>query len=123
MEGRFVDRVIIVTGGGSGLGEDYCYAFAREGGHLVCADIDQSAADRTVATIKEKGGSAITLHCDVTSARDVEAMASETMRHFGRIDVLINNAGVIRRRSLTGTTEEDWDREIMTTRVSGFLTG
>ena len=121
MEGRFVDRVIIVTGGGSGLGEDYCYAFAREGGQVACADIDQSAADRTVATIKAEGGGAIALRCDVTSAEDVESMATETMRHYGRIDVLINNAGVIRRRSLTGTTEDDWDREIDTDLKGPFL--
>jgi 3-oxoacyl-[acyl-carrier protein] reductase len=121
MRNRFEDKVVIVTGGGSGLGEDYCYAFAGEGGFVVCADIDQAGADRTVTAIKENGGSAIGISCDVTRADDISRMVEETLRQCGHIEVLINNAGVIRRRSLTGTTEEDWEREIDTDLKGPFL--
>ncbi len=118
---RFLDRVIIVTGGGSGLGEDYCKAFAAEGGSLVCADIDLPAAERTVASLREAGGSAIAVRCDVTNARDVAQMVDVALHSYGRVEVLVNNAGVIRRRSLVGTSEEDWDREIDTDLKGPFL--
>ncbi len=110
--GRFVDRVIIVTGGGSGLGEDYSKAFSDEGGRLVCADIDAAAAARTAAAITGTGGSAIAVTCDVTKPDQIQRMVEAALSAYGRIDILVNNAGVIRRRSLVGTTEEDWDREI-----------
>lgn len=118
---RFSGKVIIVTGGGSGLGEDYCRAFAREGGIVVCADIDPASANRTVAAIERYGRSAHAIACDVTKADDVSRMVTETLRQHGRIDVLVNNAGVIRRRKLTDTSEEDWDREIDTDLKGPFL--
>jgi len=121
MQERFADRVVIVTGGGSGLGEDYCHAFAEEGGKVICADIDEAAASRVVATIRGDGGSALAVRCDVTRAEDVTGMVDTALRSYGAIAVLINNAGVIRRRSLTGTTEEDWDREIDTDLKGPFL--
>jgi len=118
---RFRDRVIIVTGGGSGLGEDYCKSFVGEGGTVVCADIDMAAATRTAEALRSAGGTALAVACDVTEARDVEKMVEEAVHAYGRVDVLINNAGVIRRRSLVGTTEEDWDREIDTDLKGPFL--
>ncbi len=118
---RFENKTIIVTGGGSGLGEDYCYAFAREGGEVVCVDVDQAAADRTVAAMKKTGGTAVAVQCDVTRAQDVQHMIETTLRQFGHIEILVNNAGVIRRCSLTGTTEEDWSREIDTDLKGPFL--
>jgi len=119
--GRFADQVIIVTGGGSGLGEAYCLAFAREGGHVVCADIDLEAAIRTADSITAASGTAMAVKCDVTKADEVDHMVQKTIHTYGQVDVLINNAGVIRRRSLVGTTEEDWDREIDTDLKGPFL--
>jgi len=118
---RFVDKVIIVTGGGSGLGEDYCRAFAAEGGKIVCADIDSAAATRTVTALRETGGAAIAVTCDVTKSSDVSQMVDSALDAYGRIDVLINNAGVIRRRSLIGTSDEDWDRELDTDLKGPFM--
>jgi len=118
---RFTDRVIIVTGGGSGLGEDYCRAFSTEGGKVVCADIDEAAAARTVQSLNQAGGQAMAVACDVTKERDARQMVEKALEAYGHIDVLINNAGVIRRRSLLGTTEEDWDREIDTDLKGPFL--
>ncbi|MBE9506154.1 MAG: glucose 1-dehydrogenase [Chloroflexi bacterium] len=118
---RFADKVIIVTGGGMGLGEDYCRGFAREGGRVVCADIDLEAAARTVEDIREAGGTATAIECDVTKADEVDNMVKEAIRTYGHVDVLVNNAGVIRRRSLVGTTEEDWDRELNVDLKGPFL--
>ena len=109
---RFADKVIIVTGGGMGLGEDYCKAFAREGGTVVCADINLEAAAQTIEDIREAGGTATAIECDVTKADEVDDMVKEAIRTYGHVDVLVNNAGIIRRRSLVGTTEEDWDDQV-----------
>jgi len=109
---RFADSVIIVTGGGSGLGRDYCNAFAQEGGKVVCADIDLETASQTVKAITESGGTATALKCDVTKADEVDSMVEQAIRTYGRVDVLVNNAGIIRRRSLMGTTDEDWDEQL-----------
>ena len=111
----------MVTGGGSGLGADYCVAFAAEGGKVVCADIDQDAAERTAALLRHEGANAIAVVCDVTKPHQVARVVEESLHSYGHIDVLINNAGVIRRRSLVGTTDEDWDREIDTDLKGPFL--
>jgi 3-oxoacyl-[acyl-carrier protein] reductase len=118
---RFADRVIIVTGGGSGLGEDYCSAYVAEGGRVICADVDETAAARTTAALCRRGGQAIAVACDVTKSHDVARMVEAALHAFGRIDVLVNNAGVIRRRSLVGTSDDDWDREIDTDLKGPFL--
>lgn len=118
---RFIDKVIIVTGGGSGLGEDYCKSFVAEGGKVLCADIDAAAAIRTVMALCEVGGTAIAVTCDVTKAADVQRMVETAIDAYGRIDVLVNNAGVIRRRSLIGTSDEDWDRELDTDLKGPFM--
>lgn len=118
---RFLDKVVIITGGGSGLGEDYCRGFVAEGGKVVCADLDDVAAQRTVDSLQETGRKSIAVRCDVTDTHDVERMVEEALHTFGRIDVLVNNAGVIRRRSLMGTTNDDWDREIDTDLKGPFL--
>ncbi len=118
---RFHNKVIIVTGGGSGLGEDYCHGFASEGGIVVCVDIDEAAAIRTATALRETGNRSIAVPCDVTRTHEVEQMVEEALHTYGRIDVLVNNAGVISRRSLVGTTDEDWNREIDTDLKGPFL--
>ena len=89
---RLKDRVAIVTGAARGIGQAYCLALAREGAHIVAADILSCAA--TVAQVQQAGGEAPGVTADVANAQSTQAMAAQTVQHFGRIDILVNNAAI-----------------------------
>jgi NAD(P)-dependent dehydrogenase (short-subunit alcohol dehydrogenase family) len=113
MAGRLADKVVIVTGGGSGLGRASAIAFAREGAQIAIADINEVGAVETVNIIKGFGGSAFSSKTDVSKAGDVEALVKETVRRFGRLTCAFNNAGIEGGAYLTGQyPEEEWDRVI-----------
>ncbi len=87
---RFKDKSVIITGGGGKIAKAYALAFAKEGAKIALPDI--ASADQLVNSIKDLGGTAITMGCDVSIEHSVKAMAEEVARQFGTIDVLINNA-------------------------------
>ena len=87
---RFKDKSVIITGGGGKLAKAYAMAFAKEGAKLSLPDI--ASADHTVNAIRDAGGTAITRACDVSDEQSVKAMVDETVKQFGTVDVLINNA-------------------------------
>lgn len=87
---RFKDKSVIITGGGGKIAKAYAMAFAKEGAKLSLPDI--ASADHTVNTIRDGGGTAITMACDVSHEESVKAMVDETVKQFGTVDVLINNA-------------------------------
>ena len=107
---RFLQKVAIVTGGGSGLGQALCYAFAGDGASVVCSDINIDAAKETVSGIINTGGKAIAIKADVTNADDAREMAKAAIEKYGQIDILVNNAGIAARQGLLDTTEETWDK-------------
>lgn len=120
---RLKDKVVIVTGGGQGIGRAYCHALASEGAKVVVADIQEAAAKKVAAEIKEKGGEALAVTVDVTSADQTRAMAETTLKHYGAIDVLVNNAGLyttIKKKPFTEISEEEWDR-VMAVNVKGLF--
>ena len=119
--GEFHDKVIVVTGGGMGLGQAYCRAFAAEGATVICPDLNGIAAQQTVDEIKTAGGLAFAMTVDVTKSKQVEAMIQEIITKFGRIDVLINNVGYLKRLPLEYTDDEIWDKIIDTNLKSAFL--
>ncbi|MEZ5986220.1 MAG: SDR family NAD(P)-dependent oxidoreductase [Hyphomonas sp.] len=88
-------KVIIVTGGGGGFGRLISQQASERGAKMVCADINQAAAEETAALVQSAGGEAIAVKADVTSAEDMAALASAAVEAFGRIDVMINNAGIM----------------------------
>jgi NAD(P)-dependent dehydrogenase (short-subunit alcohol dehydrogenase family) len=94
MAGRVEGKVALVTGGASGIGRATALTFAREGAKLVVADMNEDGGHQTVHMITEKGGEAIFVQVDVTSASAVEAMISKTVETYGRIDCAHNNAGI-----------------------------
>jgi NAD(P)-dependent dehydrogenase (short-subunit alcohol dehydrogenase family) len=117
---RLKDRVAIVTGAARGIGQAYCLALAREGAHIVAADILSCA--ETVATVEQAGGEALEVTADVSNAQSTQAMAFQTMQRFGRIDILVNNAAVYGGLQLTPferIPEAEWDR-VMAVNVKGI---
>ena len=90
---RFADRVAFVTGGGHGIGRAACRRLAEEGASVVVADIDVGAADRVTEEIRLGAGTAMPVNVDVTEGASVAAAIAATLAQFGRLDVLVNNAG------------------------------
>ena len=112
------DRVCIVTGGAQGIGEACIRLFAREGARLVIADI----ADRQGAALAiELGG--LYVHCDVGDIAQVDALVAQTMAAHGRIDVLVNNAGIFKAADFLEVTEADFDAVIRVNLKGAFLVG
>ena len=87
---RFKDKSVIITGGGGKIAKAYALTFAREGAKLSLPDI--ASADHVVNAIRDTGGTAISMACDVSDEESVQAMVAETVKQFGTVDVLINNA-------------------------------
>jgi NAD(P)-dependent dehydrogenase (short-subunit alcohol dehydrogenase family) len=87
---RFKDKSVIITGGGGKIGKAYAIAFANEGAKVSLPDV--AAVDHVVEAIQDGGGTAITMPCDVSDEQSVKAMVKETVKQFGTVDILINNA-------------------------------
>ena len=106
---RFQDKVVVVTGAGSGIGKATALSFGREGATLVAADIDAASAQATADQIKAAGGQAEALQVDVSVAADVGRMVTTTVERLGRLDVMVNNAGVFFQVPVVLVPEEQWD--------------
>ncbi len=107
---RLTEKVAIVTGGGSGIGEVSARLFASEGAAVMLADINGSAAAAVAESINAEGGRATWAETDVTAGSSVEAMVHATLSTFGRLDILFNNAGIEGFGSVIETDEASWDR-------------
>ena len=103
------DRVALVTGAGRGIGRAIALQMAGAGANLALVDIDAETLEETGTAVRELGRRTLAVHADLGSLVDVDRMVKETVDTFGRVDVLVNNAGVTRYVSLIDITEEDWD--------------
>ncbi len=118
--GRLAGKVALVTGGASGIGKATAILFGKEGAAVVVHDVKEEGL-ATAEEIVAAGGRASFIHGDVTRAADCQAAVQKAVTEFGSIDVLVNNAGIIRRASVVDTTEEEWDRVMAVNVKSVFL--
>ena len=115
---RLKDRVAIVTGAARGTGQEFCVALSREGDKVVAADI--LSCEETVAKVLEASGEALAVAADVADPQSTQAMASEALKRFGRIDILVNNAAVLPKFAPFEQIQEDeWDR-VMAVNIKGM---
>ncbi len=120
---EFANKVAVVTGGAMGIGGATARAFAREGAAVTVADVNGEKGRATVEDIRASGGKALLVEADVSQAADAERIARETVRAFGRLDVLVNVAGIQTFGSVTDMPEEVWDRTLAVNLKSVFLCG
>ncbi|HBD12472.1 MAG TPA: cyclopentanol dehydrogenase [Porticoccaceae bacterium] len=109
MAGRVQDKVCLVTGGGLGMGREHALLLAEEGGRIVLTDIDEAAGQKTVEDVNAAGGEAVFIKQDVAAEAEWKTVVATAVEHFGKVDVLVNNAGVLRLKTIQETTAEDWD--------------
>ena len=119
---RLDGRTAVVTGGASGIGEATAQVLAAAGANVVAGDIDGDGAQRTVDGIVERGGSAVALRTDVTSKADVDALVDRGVTEYGRVDVVVNVAGIAMDGLIRDATEEQFDR-VMAINAKGTLFG
>ena len=125
MDLKLSDKVAVVTGGGRGIGEAICMAFAGEGAHVVVSDVDEATAGAVSERIRSMGRKALAKQTDVSNPEDAARLMEAVYKQFGRIDVLVNNAGISPKKEggLTLTWEiqpEEWDR-VMGVNLKGTL--
>jgi NAD(P)-dependent dehydrogenase (short-subunit alcohol dehydrogenase family) len=107
---QLAGKVALITGGASGIGRAAALLFAREGAAIALADVNADAGQQVADEIIEAGGRVFFELTDVAASADCRRFVERAIREFGRIDVLFNNAGIIRRSTVLDLSEEDWDR-------------
>jgi NAD(P)-dependent dehydrogenase (short-subunit alcohol dehydrogenase family) len=120
---RLAGKVAVVTGGGSGIGRGIVLAMAQEGADIAIPDIQVMNADKVAGEVRALGRKALAMKTDVTSSADVKAMVDRVRETFGKIDIVVNNAGMAAPPGLpfTNNTEDDWDRAFAVNTKSVFI--
>jgi len=109
---RLAGKISIITGAGRGIGHATALKFAREGATVIVCDLDREGIEHTVAAVRDGGGDSHGFIVDVTDRASIQAMVDAVMQRYGRIDVLVNNAGIVQDAQLTKMSELQFDRVI-----------
>lgn len=99
----------LITGGASGIGRATALLFAREGASVAVVDTNDENGQAVVEAIRENGGKGIFIHCNVTHSEECQKAVQQVVEQLGGLEILFNNAGIIRRADVLGTTEAEWD--------------
>lgn len=118
---RFEGKSVIVTGAGSGIGRATAARFGAEGGTVICADINERGVEETAASIRAAGGEARAILCDVTKPADVHAAIAAGLKDRGKLDVLVNVAGIGAFKRTTEVSLEEWNRFLAINLTGPFL--
>ncbi|MFZ7101430.1 MAG: 3-oxoacyl-ACP reductase FabG [Peptococcaceae bacterium] len=117
---RLTNKTVIITGSGRGLGRAMAIAMAKEEAKIVVNDVNQAAMDETVAMIRDLGGEVIGVLADISDARQAQNLALKAIEAFGKIDVLVNNAGILRDAMFHKMTLEQW-KEVIEINLNGVF--
>lgn len=120
--GRLDGKVALISGGARGQGATEAKLFAQEGAKVVFGDLLDDEGRKVEAEIAEAGGDALYVHLDVTNEADWRAAVDTAVSRYGKLDVLVNNAGIVLRKGIEETTGEDWDR-VMAVNSKGVFLG
>jgi NAD(P)-dependent dehydrogenase (short-subunit alcohol dehydrogenase family) len=119
--GVLTDKRALITGGASGIGRATAKLFAQEGAAVAIADLDEDGGEAVVQTIRDAGGQAVFVLCNVSQAADCQRAVRCIVDELGGLDILFNNAGIIRRATVLETSEDEWDQVMAVNVKSVFL--
>lgn len=117
----FENKIVLITGGASGIGKEFAYAFTECGAKAIIADIDHKGAERTVNELQKKGRIAYPIKVDISNITDVKEMVNISINKFKKIDILLNNAGTNIRKLAIDYSEEDWEKIIKVNLKGAFF--
>jgi cyclopentanol dehydrogenase len=118
---RLENKVALITGGARGMGASESLLFAKEGARVAVADIRDQEGEAIVTQIKKSGGDAFYIHLDVADEAAWEKAVAETLRRYGKLDIVVNNAGITAHHGVIDTTSEEWDRVLAVNAKGVFL--